>query len=410
MLPGLPRRRTRGCAGATCIRRRAFPYERLRRRERAARHARTRSSSCSTPASSTTAATWTITAEYAKAVARRHAHPDHGRATPGPRRPRSHLLPTLWFRNTWSWEPGGRSPGDRARPAARARSPSTTTSDGVRLTLRQGAPEALFSDNETNAERLFGAPRATPYVKDAFHDHVVAASGDGESRARRAPRPRFATRSTRRAPARARRRCCGCARCAAPAERSDDGFDAVDGRRRQPRPTRSTPSSTPAGASDDEALVQRQAFAGLLWTKQFYHYDVRRAGSTATRPSPPPPPRRARAQQRVDAPQQRATSSRCRTSGSTPGTPRGTSPSTASRWRSSIPSSPRQQLILLLREWYMHPNGQLPAYEWEFGDVNPPVHAWAALRVYQIDAGDRASDRRSSSACSTSCCSTSPGG
>ena len=92
------------------------------------------------------------------------------------------------------------------------------------------------------------------------------------------------------------------------------------------------------------------------------------------------------------------TCSRCRTSGSIPGTPPGTWPSTASRWRWSTPDFAKEQLVLMLREWYMHPNGQLPAYEWEFGDVNPPVHAWAAWRVYKIEKKRAGPDRRVSGA------------
>ena len=129
----------------------------------------------------------------------------------------------------------------------------------------------------------------------------------------------------------------------------------------------------------------RQAFAGLLWSKQFYHYVVRDwldgdPGQPAAAARAP-----AAAATATGRTSTTPTSSRCPTSGSTRGTPPGTSPSTASRSRWSIPSSPRSSSLLLLREWYMHPNGQLPAYEWAFGDVNPPVHAWAAWRVYKIE-------------------------
>ena len=161
----------------------------------------------------------------------------------------------------------------------------------------------------------------------------------------------------------------------------------------------------PPRLSADENNVMRQAFAGMLWSKQFYNYDVRRwlDGDPA---AAAPARRRARpAATATGATSSTPTSSRCPTPGSTRGTPPGTSPSTASSCRSWTRSSPRSSSCCMLREWYMHPNGQIPAYEWNFGDVNPPVHAWAALRVYQIE---RANDgqgrpRCSSSASSTSC-------
>ena len=134
----------------------------------------------------------------------------------------------------------------------------------------------------------------------------------------------------------------------------------------------------------------------MIWSKQFFYFDVRdwlrrRSGAAA-----PPPKRAARAATPSGSTSTTPTSSRCRTSGSIPGTRRGTSRSTACRSRCVDPEFAKSQLVLLTREWYMHPNGQLPAYEWAFGDVNPPVHAWATWRVFQIDrkhaatSGDRA--------------------
>ena len=142
----------------------------------------------------------------------------------------------------------------------------------------------------------------------------------------------------------------------------------------------------------DARLVQRQAFAGMIWSKQFFYFDVPQwLQGDATQTAPPARARdtAATANGRIST---TPTSSRCRTSGSTRGTPRGTSPSTAFRSRTSIRSSPRSSSLLLTREWYMHPNGQMPAYEWAFGDVNPPVHAWATWRVFQIDRKQRGDD------------------
>ena len=125
--------------------------------------------------------------------------------------------------------------------------------------------------------------------------------------------------------------------------------------------------------------VQRQAFAGMIWSKQFYYFDVRQWLNGD--PLQPPPPRepQARPQLRVAAPAQRRHHLDAGQVGVSLVRGLGPRPSTASRWRLIDPEFAKEQLVLLLREWYMHPNGQLPAYEWAFGDVNPPVHAWAAL-------------------------------
>ena len=161
-------------------------------------------------------------------------------------------------------------------------------------------------------------------------------------------------------------------------------------------------------ARADEALVLRQALAGMLWSKQFFHYDVERwlDGDPA---GPPPPPSALAAAATREWPHLNN-----RDVISMPDT--WEYPWYAA-WDLAFhcvalahvdPEFAKAQLLLLCREWYMHPNGQLPAYEWAFGDVNPPVHAWAALRVFEIDgdAGLRLPRARSS----TSCCSTSPGG
>ena len=117
----------------------------------------------------------------------------------------------------------------------------------------------------------------------------------------------------------------------------------------------------------------------MLWSKQFYHYDVR-LWLYGDPTQPPPPAHGCGGATPGGATSTPTTSCRCRTSGSTPGSRPGTWPSTASRWPTWIPSFAKSQLLLLEREWYQHPNGPLPAYEWAFDDVNPPVQAWAALR------------------------------
>ena len=141
-------------------------------------------------------------------------------------------------------------------------------------------------------------------------------------------------------------------------------------------------------------MVQRQAFAGLLWSKQFYHYEVN--DWLKGDPSGPEPPQERLPEETATGPiSTMRTSFPCRISGNIPGMRPGISPFIACRYRARrLTVSPKTSSSCMLREWYMHPNGQIPAYEWAFGDVNPPVHAWAAWRVYKIEkkrkgVGDR---------------------
>ncbi|HEX3454978.1 MAG TPA: hypothetical protein VHS03_10145 [Gaiellaceae bacterium] len=319
---------------------------------------------------------WEITAEYAKASAEdllvrvtvRNAGPDAATID---------VLPTLWFRNTWSW---GRDP---ARPSLRLQGAAIAAehSDlGTRWLSASGTPEPLFCENETNMERLFGVPGATPYPKDGINDHVVAgaATVNPEQTGTKAAfhyRLEVAAGETATVELRL--------------SDKNDGlgtdFDEVMAARRA-EADEFYAELTPSGCSDDEALVLRQALAGMLWTKQFYHYDVEQwlEGD----PAGPTP-----AAQRWSGRNSDWTSLNNMDVVSMPD--KWEYPWYAA-WDLAFhcvalahvdPEFAKSQLILLCREWYMHPNGQLPAYEWAFGDVNPPVHAWAALRVYEV-AGD----------------------
>jgi hypothetical protein len=242
-----------------------------------------------------------------------------------------------------------------------------------------GAPETLFCDNETNAERLFGSESMSAYPKDGIGDHVVhgAATVDLERTGTKA-----ALRYTLTVAA-------GASATIDLRLRESGGlgedFDAVMAAREREADAFYA-ELTPAAASPDEALVLRQAFAGMLWSKQFFHYDVRRwlDGDPA---SPPPPA------QRLAGRNSEWTHLDNRDVISMPDT--WEYPWYAA-WDLAFhcvalahvdPEFAKSQLILLCREWYMHPSGKLPAYEWNFSDVNPPVHAWAALRVHEI-AGD----------------------
>jgi hypothetical protein len=249
-----------------------------------------------------------------------------------------HLLPTLWFRNTWAWDPGAARPRLQA-VAGEAAIDVEHAALGRRRLSCDGEPTLLFTDNDTNAARLWGAPNAGSFAKDGINDYVVDGRKDAVNAdavgTKAAAHYRLTVPAGASATVRLRLHA-----AAAPTPFGRD-FEAVFARRiREADEFYAT--VIPDALSADARLVMRQAFAGLLWSKQFFHYDVRRwlQGD----PAGPPP--------------------------------------SASRQAGRN------------REWYMHPNGQIPAYEWAFGDVNPPVHAWAALRVYRIErrlrgAGDR---------------------
>ena len=300
-----------------------------------------------------------------------------------------HLLPTLWFRNTWSWgHPTGPMRDVPRRPSARAVEgpPGSATikashaSAGRHHLYADGAPPLLFCDNETNTELLWGAPPATPYPKDAFHRHVV----DGDDGAVN--------------PAQVGTKACAHYRAEVPAGGSytvrlrlclgsqDDPFARFDEllQRRRAEADAFYAGVHGPQMSEDERRVQRQALAGMLWSKQLYYYDVEQwlTGD----PAHPSPPERATA----------------RNSG-WPHLVNFDVISMPDKWEYPWyatwdlafhclplalvdPDYAKRQLTVTTREWYMHPNGQLPAYEWDFDDVNPPVHAWAAWRVYKMDA------------------------
>ncbi len=324
---------------------------------------------------------WEITADYAKAapedllirITVRNAGPDTATL---------HVLPTLWFRNTWSWEAEATqpliSPVDGALVADHAEL-------GRRWLSSSGSPAALFCDNETNARALFGpdARQATRYPKDAINDHVTQGA-DTVNPGRRGTKAALHHRLT--VPPG------GSATIQLRLRESDPGGAGVGDDFAEVMATREREADafyaelTPASASADEALILRQAFAGMLWSKQFFHFDVRRwlEGD----PAYPPPPA-----ERLSGRNHEWTHLNNRDVISMPD--KWEYPWYAA-WDLAFhcvalahvdPEFAKSQLILLCREWYVHPNGQLPAYEWNFSDVNPPVQAWAALRVHEI-AGD----------------------
>ena len=313
----------------------------------------------------------------------------------GPDADTLHVLPTAWFRNTWSWDDSEKPALAEAKAEAGAGGPAAVSIGHPvlgELELTAGAgpdaavPQVLFCENETNTKRLFGSDPITPYPKDGINDHVISGAPTVNPD-RTGTKCAFWYQVTvppgQTTELRLRLR---------PAQTGSPAATALGAEFGQVMATRRAEADefyaelTPREASADQAMVMRQGFAGLLWGKQLFYYDVARwLDGDPAQPAPPP---------------QRLTGRN-------------------SRWRSfdafDIMSMPdkweypwfaawdlafhcvalahvdpafaKYQLILLCREWFQNPNGALPAYEWDFGDVNPPVQAWAALEVFAIDEG-----------------------
>jgi hypothetical protein len=300
------------------------------------------------------------------------------------------LLPTLWLRNTWTWRPGSPRPSlSRYHYQPPPASPACEIvkvehhSYGERWLYCEGTPKLLFTENETNGERLYGVLNASPYVKDSLNDYLVRGKQDAVNPAQVGTKMAahyhltLAAGETQSVQLRL----------------SNDGpislhpFNEAFAETFEQRLQEADAfyaAITPAGLSEESVHVQRQAFAGMLWSKQFYSYDIK-TWLSGDPGQPPPPPERLTGRNHewthlynediISMPD------------------KWEYPWYAA-WDLAFhcvafalidPDYAKEQLILLLREWYMHPNGQVPAYEWALGDVNPPVHAWAAYQVYQIE-------------------------
>jgi len=305
-------------------------------------------------------------------------------ANRGPEQASLDLLPTLWFRNTWAWGVRGYKPSLTVLPEADLSTQVLADHESLgryHLTC-EGTPELLFTENETNARLLFESPNRESFVKDAFHEYVVHGKWDAVNPAREGTKAAARYKLTLR-PGESTS-----VRLRLSADVNGKGalgpdFDEIIARRRSEADDFYRPLAA-AEISDDERLVQRQAFAGLLWSKQFYHYDVRAwLCGDSTSPAPPPSRWAGRNHSWTHLNNHDVISM-----------PDKWEYPWYAAWDLAFHTIPlamidpqfaKEQLVLLLREWFMHPNGQLPAYEWAFGDVNPPVHAWAAMRVYQIE-------------------------
>jgi hypothetical protein len=300
-----------------------------------------------------------------------------------------HLLPTLWFRNTWSWN------GDRDRPVLKALQSNQEVNVigashptlGERWLYAQGNAELLFTENETNNERIFAIPNQFPHVKDAFHEYVVNGQKSAVNPEKTGTKAAIyyvltiapgetktiQLRLSDTSPEQFR----------LPSASPFQNFESILSTRKQ-ETDEFYHRVTPFSLSDDMRNVQRQAFAGMLWCKQYYHYIVEdwlRGDSAA--PMPPAPRKRGRNHEWFHLYTDDILSM-------------------CDKWEYPWfaawdlafhcitfamidPEFAKYQLDVMTREWYMHPNGQIPAYEWAFGDVNPPVHAWATWQVYKVE-------------------------
>jgi hypothetical protein len=296
---------------------------------------------------------------------------------------RINVLPTVWARNVWSWN-GGKP---RFEFQISNSKPDTIEAGDYQL-FCENADELLFCENNTNKQRLFGAENESRFVKDGINDYIVHGRSDAVNPAQHGTkaaanyvldipaksevtvRLRLSKNDISRKDAKAQ--------SAAFAD-----FDEIFAERRK-EADEFYAEIIPAKLSKDAQSVMRQAFAGMLWSKQFYYYDVEKwLEGDSNQPAPP-----------EERKKQRNHEWRHLNNADVISMPDKWEYPWYAAWDLAFHSIPlalvdaefaKEQLILMLREWYMHPNGQIPAYEWAYGDVNPPVHAWAALRVYQID-------------------------
>ncbi len=301
-----------------------------------------------------------------------------------------HVLPTLWFRNTWSW--GKIREKLPRKPTIKLEGDHLLLHHGTLGNYRfycdspdVGSPAAwLFTENETNARSVFGARGGPRHSKDAFHRHIIQRESGAVSPKRAGTKaaahwvfivPPGGSVTIR------------CRLHHQDEENTITRFDwfdeTIDARRRESDAFYQ--EIIPGHVAPEERIICRQAYAGLLWTKQFYHYAIDEwlQGD----PGMPKPPACRHHGRNHDWPDFHA-----RDILSMPD--KWEYPWFAA-WDTAFhmipfaavdPEFAKHQLLLLLREWYMHPNGQLPAYEWNFSDVNPPVHAWAVWRVYKLTA------------------------
>src|SRR3954447_25577124 len=319
----------------------------------------------------------------------------------GPETAPLHILPTLWFRNTWSW---GRS---NDRPNLQESSQSDERISAINAAhvemgsyrfYCEAAERLLFTENETNSERLWASPNRTAFVKDSINDCVIRGQLDlvnpNRLGTKAAAHYRFLVGSQQTVSIRLR-----LTKTNNPSDGADESHDPFQDfdemlLRRSNEADVFYSDLAPSCLSPEHRAIQRQALAGMLWSKQFYHYVVEEwLDGDPGQPKPPSERLTGRNAEWRNLHNERVMSM----------PDKWEYPWYAS-WDLAFhciplalvdPHFAKDQLSLIMREWYQHPNGQIPAYEWNFSDVNPPVLAWAAFRVYQIERkqsgrGDRA--------------------
>ena len=315
----------------------------------------------------------------------------------GPERATLQLLPTLWFRNSWSW--GCKHEGCEVKPRMQSVAPGRVQTDHASLgrffwevqAAKGTEAPLLFTDNESNLRRLFNGENANPYVKDAFHDYVVGGKKEAVNPKQKGTKVTAHQTLDLGAGESATMRMRLYADAEKPTEVFGKTFDEVFATRRR-EADEFYDAVLPASVGKEERNVARQAYAGLLWSKQFYHLIVK--DWLEGDPEQPAPPVERNQGRNADWPHLYT-----RDIISMPD--KWEYPWFAA-WDVAFhmipfaqidPHFAKEQLNLFLREWYMHPNGQIPAYEWNFSDVNPPVHAWACWRIYKMTGARGSRDR-----------------
>ncbi|HEY1268604.1 MAG TPA: glucosidase, partial [Candidatus Binatia bacterium] len=307
----------------------------------------------------------------------------------GPDPAELHVLPTLWYRNQWSWQAAAERPALELIPAVGGVVRASDAKLGRRYFYCEGQPSFLFTENETNTQRIFGVPNRTPYVKDGINNAIVHGQERAVNPAQKGTKVAPHYHITVKAGAQhvIRLRLSDIAPADAGSAKSKAAFGSdfnqvLQARRREADEFYS--AVVPSSLNPDQANVMRQALAGMLWSKQFYLYDVDKwleeRGSDPFKSKRKAAPRNDRWHHMYN--------------GDVISMPDKWEYPWYAAWDLAFHVAAltlvdadfgKEQLKLMLRDRYMHPNGQIPAYEWAFGDVNPPVHAWASWRVYKVE-------------------------
>ena len=291
---------------------------------------------------------------------------------------RLRVLPTLWFRNTWSWGEDGRKP--TLREVERGTIEASHDELGQYWLLCDGDPELLFTENESNSQRLWGQPSASPYVKDAFHACLISGHREAVNPARVGTKaaahyvlevPGGGSETVRLRLA------------AAPAQNAFSGFERIF-ESRVLDADQFYRRITPQSLSEDQRRVHRQALAGMLWSKQYYYFDLEQWLSEH------------KSHPLLDSARHDVRNMEWfhMLNADVISMPDKWEYPWYAAWDLAFHTVSlalvdfdfaKEQLLLMLRSLYFHPNGQIPAYEWNFSDVNPPVHAWATLFLYKME-------------------------